>query len=310
MIQKDVAAASAIFFWHKMEVLMQAAIRDYASLFKLRVCSLITFSAVIGLVSVSSVNTSAFNLFFLILFTMMASMGASAFNHYFDMDIDSVMQRTKKRPIPSGKVENSKGILAVSLLLFASSILLSFRVLNPMTGLHLFLGGFVYAVVYTAWLKRTHWSNIIIGGLAGSFAVLAGGASATPELCLPPVLLAVVLFFWTPSHFWAFAIVHKEEYEKAGVPMLPNVIGEERTAFYILVNTVILVASSLLPVYFGCFGAVYAAAAAGLGGYFIIRNIQLVSRPSKEVAWKNFKASMFYLGGLFMAVIIDSMMKI
>ncbi|MBF8250804.1 MAG: ctaB [Deltaproteobacteria bacterium] len=108
------------------------------------------------------------NIFFLSLFTMMSSMGASAFNHYFDVDIDSVMQRTKNRPMPSGKVVNSRGVLVVAILLFLSSILLAFKILNPMTGLHLFLGGFVYAVVYTVWLKRTHWSNIIIGGMAGS----------------------------------------------------------------------------------------------------------------------------------------------
>ncbi len=288
---------------------MQVNIKDYLPLFKLRVCSLITFSAVVGLISVSTVDTSIANIFFLSLFTMMSSMGASAFNHYFDVDIDSVMQRTKKRPMPSGKVLNSRGVLVVAILLFLSSILLAFKILNPMTGLHLFLGGFVYAVLYTVWLKRTHWSNIIIGGMAGSFAVLAGGASASPELCFPPVLLSVTMFFWTPPHFWSFAIFHREQYEKANIPMLPVVIGDAKTAWYILFNTVVMVASSLIPSILGYFGAVYTLTAAVAGGFFIFRNVQLVRNTTKEMAWKNFKASMIYLGAVFLAVIVDVILK-
>src|SRR3989337_2694983 len=168
---------------------MQTAIKIYLALFKLRICSLITFSAVVGLISTASANISITNILFLIIATMLASMSASCFNHYFDMDIDAVMQRTKTRPIPSGSIHSSKKI-----------ILISFKALNYMVGLHLFLGALVYAVIYTAWLKRKSWLNIIIGGLAGSFAVLAGGASAAAELCLLPVLLAITMFFWTPSH--------------------------------------------------------------------------------------------------------------
>ncbi|MBI5588127.1 MAG: protoheme IX farnesyltransferase, partial [Deltaproteobacteria bacterium] len=166
-----------------------------------------------------------------------------------------------------------------------------------------------YVVLYTVWLKRRSWTNIIIGGLAGSFAVLAGGASSTPGLCAPPLLLALVMFFWTPSHFWSFAIVHREDYGKAGVPMLPNVVGESRTARYILANTVSMVALSFLPALFGYMGMVYAAAAAASGVYFIIRNIQLVRDTSKDNAWKNFKASMLYLGVILLAVIIDSIIQ-
>lgn len=284
---------------------MLAAVRNYLPLFKLKICSLITFSAVVGLISTSSINISITNIFYLIIVTMMASAGASIFNHYFDMDIDAVMQRTKKRPIPSGRIDDSKVILFIAIIIFAASILLSFKMLNYMAGLHLFLGGFVYAVVYTVWLKRRSWTNIIIGGLAGSFAVLAGGASAAPGMCLPPLLLAVIMFFWTPSHFWSFAIVHKEEYEKAGIPMLPNIIGDSKTARYILINTILLVIASFLPALFGYFGLFYTAAAFVLGIFFIMRNIQLICNLSKEIAWKNFKASMLYLGGLFLAVIID-----
>jgi protoheme IX farnesyltransferase len=240
---------------------------------------------------------------------MMASAGASAFNHYFDMDIDSVMERTKKRPIPSGIINNSKKTLLLSAILFITSILFSFKAINYMVALHLFLGAVVYALVYTVWLKRRSWLNIIIGGLAGSFAVLAGGASATPDLCMPPLLLATIMFFWTPSHFWSFAIVHREDYEKAGIPMLPVVIGNQKTTFYILINTIFLVITSFLPSIFGFLSTFYTVVAAAVGIFFITRNIQLLLQTSKETALKNFKASMIYLGVLFTAIIIDVFIK-
>ena len=154
-------------------------------------------------------------------------------------------------------------------------------------------------------LKRRSWVNIIIGGLAGSFAVLAGGASASPDLCMPPVLLAIVMFFWTPSHFWSFAIYHRDEYAKAGVPMLPVVVGDRRTALYTLINTILLVTSSLVPWVLGYSGVVYLASAVLLGAYFIYWNVRLVRDPAREIAWKNFKVSMLYLGVLFTSVIVD-----
>lgn len=282
------------------------AIRGYLPLFKIRICSLIALSAVVGLVSVSSAPVSGASLFFLVLATMMSSAGASAFNHYYDLDIDSLMKRTTARPLPAGTAGSPKVVLLIAVLLFAASILVSLRALNHMVGLHLFLGGFVYAVVYTVWLKRRSALNIIIGGLAGSFAVLAGGASATPELCMAPVLLSVVMFFWTPSHFWSFAIVHREEYEKASIPMLPSVVGDKFTARCILVNTAVMVGLSLLPVFLGYLGLVYACAAVLSGAFFLYRNCELLKDTSKAVAWKNFKASMVYLAVLFAAVIVEA----
>lgn len=284
---------------------MHIELKNYLPLFKLRISMLITFSAVVGLISTSSGDISIKNALLLIIVTMMASAGASAFNHYFDMDIDSVMERTRKRPIPSGIINDSKKTLFISVILFVTSILLSFQAINYMVALHLFLGAVVYAVVYTVWLKRRTWLNIIIGGSAGSFAVLAGGASARPELCMPPLLLATIMFFWTPSHFWSFAIVHREDYEKAGIPMLPVVIGNLRTTRYILLNTILLVISSFLPSVFGYLGIFYTIVAVAVGVFFLTRNIQLLFETSKDMALKNFKASMIYLGVLLSAVIVD-----
>lgn len=281
----------------------------YLELFKLRICSLITFSAIVGLIATASPGATLGTAAFLVAATMLAAASASAFNHYFDSDIDSVMKRTSSRPLPSGAVAGSKYVLLAAAGLFLLSIAVSFVALNYMVALHLALGAFVYAVVYTVWLKRRSRVNIIIGGLAGSFAVLAGGASASPELCAPPMLLAVVMFFWTPSHFWSFAICHREEYEKAGVPMLPVMVGDARTARYIFINTVLLVASSLALWVFGHSGAIYLAAALVLGAYFIYWNIRLLLKPDREVARSNFRASMVYLGALFTAVVVDMALR-
>lgn len=284
-------------------------IKIYLPLFKLRISSLITLSALVGLVSMQTGPFMVGTAFFLAVATMLAAAAASAFNHYFDSDIDSLMERTSRRPLAIGGVIGGSCVLALAAALFILSVAISLGALNYMVALHLGLGAFVYAIVYTAWLKRRSRLNIVIGGLAGSFAVMAGGASASPELCMPPFLLAVVMFFWTPSHFWSFAIYHRQEYEKAGLPMLPVVIGDDRTAVYTLINTVLLVASSIAPYVMGYSGSIYLVTAIVAGLYLIFWNVRMIIDPSREVAWKNFKVSMVYLGLLFASVIIDMMLK-
>lgn len=284
---------------------MQHIIKQYIPLFKLKICILITFSAIVGLILTSPGKVSLSNALILVITTILASGSASAFNHYYDMDIDALMDRTKGRPLPTGSIINPKNVLIISVILFLSAIFLSAALLNYVVSIHLALGAIVYGVIYTAWLKRRTWTNIIIGGLAGSFAVLAGGASANPEFCLPPLLLAVVLFFWTPSHFWSFAIALKDDYRKAGIPMLPVVVGNSKTAWYIFLNTIFLFASSLLLPIYGSLGTLYTVAAILAGGYFIFRNIQLLKNPSKEVAWRNFRDSIIYLKIIFIAIIVD-----
>jgi len=176
-----------------------------------------------------------------------------------------------------------------------------------MTTLYLFLGSFVYVAVYTLWLKRRSSLNIVIGGLAGSFAAMAGGASVNPEAGLPPLLVALVIFLWTPSHFWSFAIAKHEDYRRAAIPMLPVLIGDKRAARYIFLNTVFLFLTSLLPYALGIFGEVYLLAALATGAYFIFRSLQLITQTTAPVAIKNFRASMLYLFVLLLAVIADSL---
>lgn len=282
--------------------------KSYLPLLKLRISCLITFSAIVGAVAGTTNGMAWGNMGFLIIVTMLASASAGTFNHYFDKDIDCLMGRTKKRPLTSPEFGSPEKALYLAIFLMVASLGISYLTLNLMVTVHLFLGAFVYVILYTVWLKRRSWANIIIGGLAGSFAVMAGGASASPELCFAPVVLAVFMFFWTPSHFWAFAIVHKEEYRKAGVPMLPVVVGDKKTALYILINTVLLFISSLIPSYLGYLGTFYLAVALVTGLYFIFKNIQLLINPTRELAWANFKVSMFYLAAVFSAVIFDTTM--
>jgi len=201
-------------------------------------------------------------------------------------------------------VRTARGAILAALLL-AAGCGLAVITFNWLVALHLFLGAFVYGVVYTIWLKRRHWINIVIGGAAGSFAVMAGAAAVDPSQWLLPTLMAIFLFLWTPPHFWALSILLKDDYEKAGVPMLPVLRGVPACTRYIFWNTVLLVASSLLPVALGLLGPIYAVAAAGLGGWFIWRSWQLMQNPSKDDAKRTFLFSMSYLAGVFVAVVAD-----
>ncbi|MCC6503003.1 MAG: protoheme IX farnesyltransferase [Deltaproteobacteria bacterium] len=276
----------------------------YLPLFKLRICWLITVSALVGLIA-SPGAVSLEKAAFLAVATMAAAAAASVLNHYFDRDIDRLMDRTRSRPLEKGCTPFAA--LALAALLFAFSAAVALWKLGYMAALHLMLGAFVYAVVYTAWLKRRSWTNIIVGGLSGSFAMLAGGAASPAGLSAATVMLAVVMFFWTPSHFWSFAIVHREDYDRARVPMLPSVVGNMRASRFILVNTGLLVASSFAPVINGDLGLVYCGAAVLAGAFFLYRNIQLVRDTSSILAQMNFRASMVYLGSLFAGVALDAM---
>ncbi len=235
---------------------------------------------------------------------LLAAASAGALNHAIDVDIDARMERTRGRPLPSGQVGRGR-VVVVALVLMIVALTAATLGMNRLVALHLFGGAFVYVVIYTAWLKRRSALNIVIGGLAGSFAALAGGASVRTDLCLPPLLLATIVFLWTPPHFWSLAILYQDEYRNAGVPMLPVVQGTKRTAWWILVHTIVLVAVSLLPLALGARGPFYAATAASLGLYYLRRNLQLLRQPSPSTARAAFKASLVYLTLLLIVMLAD-----
>jgi len=218
------------------------------------------------------------------------------------------MARTKRRPFVTGRLVHSPRWLVVIALMCGLSVALAALVANSMAAIYTFLGAFVYGVVYTVWLKRRTPLNIVIGGLAGSFAVLAGAAAVTPGgIDAAPLWLAVVLFLWTPPHFWSLAIACRSDYEAAGVPMLPAVVGDARAARAVLVGTALLVAASLVPALVGL-SWLYAITAIGSGAYFLQKSVALVRDPCRHTAMANFHASLVQLTLLLSAAIADALL--
>jgi protoheme IX farnesyltransferase len=283
-------------------------ITAYVESLKLRVGTFIGMAAVLGYLATAPAGPSLPALGLLFLVTVMAAGGAGALNHFLDRDLDALMPRTARRPLPAGRIRHAWHVVALGVGLVALAVSLALWRLHPLVALHVFLGAFTYVVVYTVWLKRRSWLNVVIGGLAGSFAVMAGGALARPELCLPPVLFAAVLFFWSPSHFWSLAIAYKQDYALARIPMLPAVRGERDAARGIMLNTLGLLVSSILPWALGMLGWLYLAIGVVLGGAFLLRkNLALLRCPSdRAVALANFHASNLYLLLLFLGVVLDT----
>ncbi len=278
--------------------------RSYIELMKLRIGFLIALSAMAGYAAVAS-HVDARQLAVLFIAMLLGSSGSAVFNQFYDRDIDGLMPRTAKRPLVNGSVADVRNALLFAGLLLVAGCALALLAFNWVVAAHLFLGAFVYGIVYTVWLKRRHWTNIIIGGAAGSFAVLGGAAAVDPNLWLLPALMAITLFLWTPSHFWSLAILIKDDYAKAGVPMLPVVAGNAVCAKWILGNTVALVGSALLPVAFGQLGWLYGVISTAFGLRFLWLNVKLVRDPSPAWARRNFLFSMQYLAGVFLAVVVD-----
>ena len=282
--------------------------RDVLSLFKLRIGFMIMITALVGMAVTPGPWPGVGPMIVLALSVIVSSAAAGAFNQYVDVESDRLMARTRGRAFVTGAVRRSPVWLVVMALMLTGACWAAWSVLNPMVALHTFLGAFVYGVVYTLWLKRRSWLNIVVGGLAGSFAVLAGAAAVDPDLGPLPLLLSLVLFLWTPPHFWSLAIARQADYAAAGVPMLPVVVGPQRAAQAVLVGTVALVAASLLPGFFGA-GPVYLAGAAAGGGYFIVKSWALWLEPSRKTAMGAFSASLVQLSLVLVAATIDGLMR-
>ena len=265
---------------------------------------MLALTAMAGYLSVA--ETIQFSSFIILIISILfCSAGSSVFNHFYDRDIDRKMSRTKDRPLACGDMKNPKDALWIASIFLITGIFISFYALNWIVTLHLMLGAFTYMFVYTIWLKRRHWINIVIGGASGSFPVLAGAAASNPDAFMLPMLMAITLFFWTPSHFWALAILIKEDYAQAGVPMLPVVVGDQVCARYMMINTILLFLASLMPYYFDLLGIMYFIITIIFGFYFIWLNYLLLINPEKTIAKKMFLFSMVYLGGIFIAVVLD-----
>jgi protoheme IX farnesyltransferase len=283
----------------------QHLVRKVLGLFKLRIGIVIMITALAGYAVTPGAPIGGLQLAILALAVLISSASAGAFNQYVEYATDRLMVRTRGRPFATGEFAHRPAWLLLIGVLLAASVAAAALVANAASALYVFLGAFFYAVVYTVWLKRRTWLNIVVGGLAGSFSVLAGAAAVDPSLGPIPLLLALVLFLWTPPHFWSLAIANGADYRAAGVPMLPVVVGDAQAARVIYGSTVVLVLVSLLPVLFGA-GPIYFAGAAIGGAYFIVKARQLAQSPSRQTAFGSFHASLLQLSLLLVAAMIDA----
>ena len=278
--------------------------KQLVNLMKLRIGVIMMLTALVAMVVTPGQALGGMQVLVLAFAVLISAGSAGAFNQYFEVDLDSVMKRTKDRPFVIGSFKKSPLWILFMLVSLGAGVGSAALFLNTTAAFYIFLGAFFYAIVYTVILKRRTWMNIVIGGASGSFAVLAGAAAVDPNLGPIPILLALVLFFWTPSHFWSLAIAKHQDYAKAGVPMLPVVIGDKRTAIVVMGNTLILVGISVLPFFYGL-SWLYLAGAVSGGGYFIYENYKMILEPTPKVAMKSFFASLVQLVLLLTGAVLD-----
>ncbi len=279
--------------------------RDLVALTKPRVISLLLVTTVVPMLITPEGLPSGWIVLWTLLGGYLMAGGANAINMWVDRDIDGAMGRTRRRPIPAGRMRPAAG-LAFGVLLAAAAFGLLWVGANLLAAA-LALGGLlVYVFVYTLALKRASPQNIVIGGAAGAFPPLVGWAAATGRVDLTAVLLFAIVFYWTPPHFWALALLKRQDYATAGVPMLPVVAGERTTTLQILLYATILVPLTLLPTATGALGGLYAAAALALGAHLLRLCVALLrTRETSHAAWRLYKFSLLYLALLFAAMVAD-----
>ncbi|HKU58855.1 MAG TPA: heme o synthase [Gaiellaceae bacterium] len=279
--------------------------RDYTTLTKPRVMSLLLLTGGAG-AFVGAGGAPHLGIFALTVFGLaLACGGASALNHYLDRDIDKLMgSRTESRPVATGRISPAAA-LEFGLALSAFSFVLLASLVNVPTALLALAGNLFYVLVYTRWLKRSTAQNIVIGGAAGAVPPLVGYASAHGHLGFAALVMFAIVFVWTPPHFWALALMIKEHYARAGVPMLPVTRGDAETAKQIVRYTVVLVVVTLIPVGLGTFGVAYAMAAIVLGGVFVALARELRRTLERRMAVRLFHFSLLYLAALFVAMAVD-----
>ena len=274
---------------------------------KPRIIILLVITAVTSMYAGSKLvgpELSELGILHIIIAGSLASAGSSALNHFYDRDIDLKMKRTSKRPIPSGRIKPIT-VLVYGLGVSITSVVYAALTLNYLCTFFIALGIFFYVVIYTVWLKRLNSSNIVIGGFAGSAASMAGWSAATGSIDILGFLIGFLVFVWTPSHFWCLAMKIRDEYAEVKIPMLPVLIGMERTSKYILANTIILLPYSLMLYAFGM-GVIYTIFAAVAGGLMLLYHYKLTKTPTSDFAWKAYKVTAPYLTIIFIGIALDA----
>ena len=290
---------------HRGDSVPMGSWRDYVTLTKPRIMTLLLLTGICGMFVGARGVPALGDLAAMTVGLALACGGASALNHVLDRDIDSLMgERTRARPVTSGRVPPSYA-LEFGLALSAFSFVLLASLVNVLTAVLALVGNLFYVLVYTRWLKRTTPQNIVIGGAAGAIPPLVGWAAATGNLTLPAISLFLIVFFWTPPHFWALALLIKRNYEAAGIPMLPVVRGERETVKQIVLYSLVLVAVTAVPFVWGTLGIAYLVAALVLGAGFVWLAVQLARHTAPRQASLLFHASLLYLALVFVAAAVD-----
>ncbi|MER8571330.1 heme o synthase [Mesorhizobium sp. M1409] len=285
--------------------ILQSRAIDFCILMKPRVMVLAVFTALVGLI-VAPDGLHPLNAFIAVLAIAAGAGAAGVLNMWYDADIDAVMTRTAMRPIPRGKISPIEALVS-GIVLAAVAIAVLAAATNVTAAALLAVAILFYVIVYTAWLKRLTPQNIVIGGAAGALPPVIGWAAATGQIGLEPLVLFLIIFLWTPPHFWALALNRADEYARAGVPMLPVVAGRAATTRQILIYCALLSAASVLPWVLGFAGPVYGAAAIGCGANLVALAIRLRSSDDadRRTPRRLFAFSILYLFVLFAALLID-----
>jgi protoheme IX farnesyltransferase len=286
-----------------VETRSRSLARDLVTLTKPRIISLLLVTTIAPMFVAGSPSWSLVLAVFVGGYLMAG--GANAVNMYMDRDIDDRMSRTRLRPIPSGRMQ-PREVLAFGVLLSTTATWLLAQAANVLTAALALAGFYFYVFVYTRWLKRSTPQNIVIGGAAGAFPPLVGWAAVTNRVDLLAIYLFLIIFYWTPPHFWALALLKQKDYGRAGVPMAPLVWGERETKRQMLWYTVILLPLTLLPYTFGVLGPIYLSAAAVLGVVFLVDVVRVMRATEwNKPAWRLYKFSLLYLALLFAAMVVD-----
>jgi len=276
---------------------------DYIALLKPRVMSLVLFSGIVGMV----LNPAPMHPFIALIAIVCIALGAGAsgaINMWYDRDIDSIMSRTKSRPLVQGKMEDSEALATGIVIAFLSVFVMAVCV-NYLSAFLLAFTILYYVFIYTIWLKRRSVQNIVIGGLSGALPPLIGWASVSNSISLEPIILVLIIFLWTPPHSWALALYRYEDYKRANVPMMPVIYGDAYTKYMILIYTLLTFVATTLPFLYGFLGFIYLSAAIILGVCFVYLSWKLIIDRENKLAPKLFIFSIFYLFLLFLAMVID-----
>lgn len=286
------------------------SIKNYYDLSKPQIMYLLVFTAIATMIVNKGFSNSIIDLVIIAIAVGFGSAGSSALTGYIDRDMDKIMDRTKNRVIPTGKIKPVNSVI-YGLIISSLSLIIAY-IINPLCAIFMFIGIFDNVVIYSLLLKRRHSSNIILGGISGGMPVLIGySAITTPETSwLTAVLMSALVIIWIPAHIWSLALYFKEEYQKVNVPMLTVVTDEKLSIRYIAIASIITVIFTLALYFIGVFGIIYLILAGIIGGIMLILNIQLLVAPTRKRAWTIFKYSSPYLYIIFMVMIIDSLIRI